>query len=197
MAAQQENQFYEGLRQNNKSRFEDAARYWNALANDREAELSRSILTVCTVILPLTFFIFNSEQVLQSLSLIEKILIIFMWIILIASIYFGAKHTETESNYFASWGRVESKKAKLYSDVILPDSKTAASDYTKMAKEVVKVQDPEIRSNQINFHIQKILAFVAMGILLLLACLILLQTNSHMINKEKVNFHTQNHHYLR
>lgn len=172
MPTQPTSQFFEELRQKNKARFEQAAIHWNTLANERQSELSKSILTVSTVILPLTFFIFNSSEI-GVLSVLEKILILAMWLCLIVSIYFGIEYTEVETKHFNSWTKFANQKVKEYSTIILSTSKDPEKKYATMSSAADAVNIPPIQSDQQSFNYQKKALIIGIAILFLIITSIL------------------------
>src|SRR5690242_9024545 len=71
------------IRQRNKDSFHDSALYWNKLANERLFEISKQLLGIAFIILPLTGTIVLSDKTISSSNFH---LLIWGWISLFTSV---------------------------------------------------------------------------------------------------------------
>jgi hypothetical protein len=103
----------EKLRQRNKDSFQNTALYWNKLANDRIFEISKQLLAVALIILPLSGSIILTYKRIDSN---EKSLLFYTWILLLASIVSGFYHLWTEAKYFHYLSNDSSTREEIWSD---------------------------------------------------------------------------------
>lgn len=103
----------EKLRQRNKDSFQHAALYWNKLANDRVFEISKQLLGIALIILPLSGSIVLANK---RIDCDEKNLLFFGWILLFTSIVSGFINLWKEATYFQYLSIDSSAREEIWSD---------------------------------------------------------------------------------
>jgi hypothetical protein len=103
----------EELRQRNKDSFQNAALYWNQLSNERLFEISKQLLGIAFIILPLTGSIVLSDK---TISTLDSKLLILGWISLFTSIISGFYNFWEEAKYFNYLSNDSSTREAIWSD---------------------------------------------------------------------------------
>lgn len=103
----------EQLRQRNKDAFQKSALHWNNLANERLFEISKQLLGITLIILPLTGSIILANRIITP-NEIE--LFVFGWITLFISIISGFINLWTEAKYFQYLSNDSSLREVIWSD---------------------------------------------------------------------------------
>jgi len=100
------------------------ALYWNNLANERQFELGKQLITISSLILTVSataIFSFKGinfqEQPLQSYSLIIS------WIFILVSIICGLKQLEVDASYFNYLSGDESTRENKFNDLTYKKAK--------------------------------------------------------------------------
>lgn len=100
-------------RRNNKNNYQKAALYWNQLANERLFEISKQLLAVGFIILPLTGSIILSNKTITSTSMT---LLVIGWVFLFISIISGLFNLWDEAKYFNYLSSDSSRRELISSD---------------------------------------------------------------------------------
>lgn len=103
----------EHLRQRNKDTFHNAALYWNKLANERLFEITKQLLGITLIILPLTGSIVLTDKILCKS---EINLLVYGWLFLFASIISGFINLWIEAKYFNYLSNSNSSREEIWSD---------------------------------------------------------------------------------
>lgn len=103
----------EQLRQRNKDSFQNAALYWNKLANERVFEIGKQLLAIAFIILPLTGSIVFSNKVISPFNFY---LLVLGWILLFSSIISGFVNFWTEAKYFNYLSNDSSTREQIWSN---------------------------------------------------------------------------------
>lgn len=103
----------ETLRQRNTDRYHNAALYWNKLANERLFEVSKQLLAISLVILPLTGAIVLADKTINAK---EGSLLLYGWGLLFISVGSGFYNFWTEAQYFNYLSKDSSTRESISSD---------------------------------------------------------------------------------
>lgn len=101
------------VKQQNK--FEKAESEMMREANEIGREINRSLLLVSTVILPTSFFVFNSPDILENIDGTTEVLLSLSWLLIISSILFGILQLFDDLKFFVSWTRA---KGHVIEDIV-------------------------------------------------------------------------------
>jgi len=102
-----------------------AALYWNSLANGRQFELIKQLLTIGALMLTISATIiglFKGNINFQSQP-ISSTFIVLSWIFIILSIFFGLKQLSVDSSYFNYLSNDESKRQSKFEQLPLAEAK--------------------------------------------------------------------------
>lgn len=129
-------EFLEELRRDNKQRLEEAARGWNELANKRSSELSKHLFTIASLVLPLSLIPITNGELLMSMNLVSRDILVIAWVFFIISLISGITHLMIESDFFNKWAEQEGKRSDVYSEGIFTTNPVSAFNrFEKMNKE--------------------------------------------------------------
>lgn len=103
----------EQLRQRNKDLFQKTALYWNQLANERLFEISKQLLGISFIILPLTGSIILADKIISPINFY---LLILGWLLLFASIISGFFNLWVEAKYFNYLSSDSSTRENIWSN---------------------------------------------------------------------------------
>jgi hypothetical protein len=117
----------------------DAALHWNSLANERQFELIKQLLTIGALILTISatiigFFRGNINFQFQPIS---STFIVLSWISIVSSIIFGLKQLSVDSSYFNYLSNDESERQSKFERLPLVEAK----DQVKKMKTTISKSD--------------------------------------------------------
>ena len=107
-----ENNTDEDIRRKNKDTFGQNALHWNKLANDRLFEMSKQLLGISLVILPITGSIILSDKTISPNILV---LLVHGWISFLLSIISGFVNLWLEARYFQYLSSDSSNREMIWS----------------------------------------------------------------------------------
>ena len=151
--------------------------YWNQMANDRSSEMSKQLMAVGSVTIPLvgTFVAINNHLFSGS-----GYLIAFALLSIIASVLFGLIHLQTEAEFFNKYALNNANRSKsLYGSL---KNRLTINEAVDRADNVSIKLDQQ--GNNAYFTIQSI--FIGIGLLILsgvIVAQIFTQTNSNLSNQ--------------
>lgn len=111
------NSLDEEIRRRNKDSFQTAALYWNRFANERAIEISKQLLNIALVMLPLTGSIALANKAIPEVDLM---LLLLGWIALFISIVSGFINFWLETKYFVYLSNDSSTREEIWSDTTTP-----------------------------------------------------------------------------
>ena len=103
----------EELRRRNKDSFKSDALYWNKLSNERIFEITKQLLGIALIVLPLTGTFLLVTKPIPPFSLH---LLVLSWIVLTISIISGFVNLWIEAKYFNYLSNDSSNREKIWSD---------------------------------------------------------------------------------
>lgn len=74
-------------------------------ANEAVKELNKHLILFATAILSFSLFIFQNEKIIKNIIIIDKYILIIIWILLGLSIPFGIAQFYTDYNFFKKWNK--------------------------------------------------------------------------------------------
>lgn len=156
----------EELRRRNKDAAHQSAFHWISLTNKRVLEVNKQLLSLATVLLPLT----GSIAAIQSRMDIGKsgrLLLIEGWSLLFASIIAGFIQLVIEISFLKRWAEYESKRESTFSNPNLP--------LENMEKDAQNLPIPSKSSSHIPLIFQAVSLFVGLVLIMLVALRLLFQ----------------------
>ena len=175
------NKANEELRQRNKDSFQNAALYWNGLANERVFEITKQLLGIALIILPLTGTFLSVTKTISSFSLN---LLVLSWIALFTSIISGFINLWKEASYFNYLSNDSSTREKIWSD---PNRSVEEMD-----AETNKIGSTNSSSSFTPLIIQSISLLVGIFLIMIVVYGLLSQNNSPILS----NYHCHSKHRL-
>lgn len=104
----------EDIRQRNKDAAQRAALFWVEFANKRIFEINKQLLTLATILLPITASVVGVEFL--TLREFEKTMLVMGWILIFISIVTGGIQILIDAKYFLYLSRDSSKREVLWSN---------------------------------------------------------------------------------
>jgi hypothetical protein len=157
----------EQLRQRNKDLFHGAALYWNKLANERLFEISKQLLGISFIILPLTGSVVLSDKIISTANFH---LLLLGWITLFASIISGFFNLWIEAKYFNYLSNDSSAREEIWSDSSRP--------VEQMNKETNKLGPTKQASSFYPLIIQGAALFLGISLIMIVMVSMLSQNKS-------------------
>ncbi len=74
-------------------------------ANEAVKELNKHLILFATAILSFSLFIFQNEKIIKNIIIIDKYILVIIWILLGLSIPFGIAQFYTDYNFFKKWNK--------------------------------------------------------------------------------------------
>lgn len=168
----------EQIRQKNKDSNQKIALHWNQFANERLFEISKQLLAIAFIILPLTGSIVLSDKMISP----ENIrLLVLGWISLFVSIISGFINFWIEANYFHDLSNDSSKRELLWSD--------SNRKVSEIEKDIKKLGTTEPNSSFLPLIMQG--SFLCLGVFLIMLVVygLLLQNST-----KSTSIHYSSHH---
>lgn len=146
----------EQIRQRNKDAYQSAAIYWNGLANERLFEISKQLLAVAFILLPLTGTILFSDKMLSPR---DSFLLVLSWVIILSSIILGFITFWLDSSFFQELSKDSSQRTVIWSDPLV--------SINKMYDETSKLEQTKPNSTFIPLILQGATLFIGVVFVLL------------------------------
>jgi len=155
----------EELRKFNQETSNQASFHWNNLANQEGIEFNKLLLTLATLIVPLSFIPISNNGV-YSFSFFDKVLIICSWILLIVSIIFGAIQFYKYFEFHDNLALRENKRTKVFSNSLVGLTLfNARNNFNKMCEESNKIENGPKKASRFFLKLQIILLLIGVAII--------------------------------
>ncbi len=115
-------------------KFEVARDEVNKNANESLRELSKQLITIASVTLPLSLFVFSTQNLVLLLDELGVITLIFFWISMTVSIVYGLIHNFIEYKHASEWADV---KHSIAEKIVKFNEQTTFDELT----EIIALQD--------------------------------------------------------
>ena len=170
------NQGDEQIRQRNKDSFHNAALYWNNLANERVFEISKQLLGIALIVLPLTGSIVLADK---KISQCNTTLLVVGWFMLFISVISGFINLWIEAKYFVYLSNDSSTREEIWSDT--------STLLSKLDEKTVSLGKTKAESSPVPLIVQGVALFIGVFFIMITAYSLLGQdsTNNSVYRKNE------------
>jgi len=156
------------IRQKNKEGLDLAKFHWNSLANQRLFEVSKNLIAIASISIPIVLIPVATKEIGNLLSNFDKTMLAIALVLLLSSLAFAILHIRGESEFFHEWAETESKRSGIFSSSII------SKDITKTFRRLIEMQNEsdklrknlKLQSSLFNLYAQA--ACIGVGILLII-----------------------------
>lgn len=143
----------------------DAALHWNNLANQRQFEFIKQLLTIGALILTVSATIITSFKIINFYSqLLQSYSLLLSWIFILISIFCGLKQLNVDASYFIYLSNDESTRESKFAS---QPFEQALSDVSRMKPTVPRGDEKWLLSQQTFFVLG--IVFITVSATLILA----------------------------
>jgi hypothetical protein len=158
-------------------KFSDDSNDYIKEANEVWRELGRQLILVGSVLISISAFAVNANDLSKNLNICDKYLLIFSWILIGLSMIFGIIQFITDYCYFRKWADVKYKIAEdIHKD---PSITTRRPNGTTKLDELTYERQKDIGAESSTIYTWIQLSFIILGVILLVVIMgrVLFYTN--------------------